>query len=220
MRWKPISEMLSGIGQRGYVFEQLARKEIPEITRLLRTWYPDIRIGAESRHLDNSFYEREFFLEGETEDKPYFAVICRPEGSPEIVALLVLEKNDRGHQISSPMGAVEPSQRGLGIGGLGTAMLEAAGRSIGAEVAYYIATLKSSRPQRNAERHGFKLVGIIPAFDEDAIAPGVEKRVYEAIYAKVLVSPERVHLPAWADMTESTRSLWTHLFGKHPEDPG
>jgi hypothetical protein len=53
----------------------------------------------------------------------------------------------------------------------------------------------------------------------DAIAPGVVKRVYEGLYAKVLVSPERVHLLAWDALIPSTRALFTHLFGKHPGDP-
>ncbi|WP_233577161.1 hypothetical protein [Citreicoccus inhibens] len=219
MQWRSLEEMLKGlVVPEIYSVELLAREDIPKVTALLRAWYPDIRVGTESRHLEPAFYEREFSLRGESEDRPLTALVCRARESNDIIGLLTLEKNVRGLQISAPMGAVEPTYRGLGIGQLGVPVLEVVGRSIGAEVALYYSTLKVARTQRNAERHGFKLVGLVPAFDVDAIGPGTVKRVYEALYAKVLVGPEKVHLPDWNVLIPSTRALFTHLFGAHPAD--
>ncbi|MCY1042886.1 hypothetical protein OV208_16320 [Corallococcus sp. bb12-1] len=217
MQWGELGQMLSGHAEpRGCFIQQLAREDIPQLTEHLRDWYPDIQVGTESRHLEPTFYEREFFLRGESPDRSLYAMLCRSQERNEIIGLLTLEKNVRGLQISAPMGAIKPSHRAMGIGQLGVTVLEAVGRSIGAEVALYYSTLKLARAQLNAEHHGFKLVGIVPAFDMDAIAPGTVKRVYEAIYAKVLTGPEHVHIPDWNALIPSTRALFTHLFGAHP----
>jgi hypothetical protein len=219
MAWRELDEMLAGFERpSGYTLEQLGPEDVDLLAARLGSWYPDIQVGTESRHLEPDFYRTHYFLRGGDPGRSFYAIVCRPEGSADIVALMTLEKNARGLQISSPMGAVEPSQRGLGIGASGTAILETVGRNIGAEVAFYFATLKVARTQKNAERHGFQLVGIMPAWDRDAIAPGVVRRVYEAIYAKVLVGGEAIELPRWEALVPSTRALFTHLFGKHPGD--
>lgn len=217
MRWRSLEEMLSGIETpEGCSAEQLAREDLPRLTALLESWYPDIRVGTESRHLEPSFYEREFFLRGGSPERSLYGILVRDRASGDIIGLLTMERNVRGLQLSAALGVLEPSRRGLGIGFLGTAALEVVGRNIGAEVVLYYSTLKTARAQRNAENQGFKLVGLVPAFDVDAIAPGKVKRVYEALYSKVLVEAERIHLPEWEALTPSTRALYTHLFGQHP----
>ncbi|MCP3098242.1 hypothetical protein LZ198_05040 [Myxococcus sp. K15C18031901] len=214
MPWRNLDEMLSGLEiPAGCTAEQLAREDIPRLTALLRAWYPDIQVGTESRHLEPSFYEREFFLRGESSDRNLYGIVCRAKDSGDIIGLLSLEKNVRGLQLSAVMGVVEPSKRGLGIGHIGSAALVVVGGNIGAEVVLYYSTLKTARAQRNAEGQGFKLVGLVPAFDVDAIAPNTVKRVYEALYARVLVGPERIHLPDWNELIPTTRALFTHLFG-------
>jgi hypothetical protein len=219
MRWPSCEQMFSGLTiPDGIRFEQLARDQIDELIARLHQWYPDIIVGTESRHLDRSFYERHCALRGEDQDRPLYCLICRATtGSGEIVGFVSLEKNVLGRQISSPMGAVEPSKRGLGIGQFGSVILEHVGRTIGAEVAFYQVTLKTIRQQKNAERHGYRLCGILPAIDRDAIAPGVVKRVYEGIFVKVLVPSTEVQLPAWNELGESARALWLAIFGEHPD---
>jgi hypothetical protein len=218
--WLPLDDMLRDLVlPAGIHFEQLARDEIEAVTHRLRSWFPDIVVGSESRHLERAFYENEYTLRGEGTDRPLLGLVCRATSSGEIVGFMSLEKNARARQIMSPMGAVEPTQRGLGIGQFGTVILEHVGRQIGAEVALYHVTLKGSRQQKNAERHGFTLCGILPAIDRDAIAPGVVRRVYEGIYVKVLAPPSEVHTPAWSDLTERTRSVWMQIFQEHPEQP-
>lgn len=217
MLWLSLETMMEGLDIPSAIyFTQLKLDEVPLITEKLRAWYPDIVVGTESRHLEPSFYRNNYAFTDGGGDQPFYGLVCRTAGSGEILGFMSLEKNDRGRQISSPMGAIEPSQRGMGIAHIGTAILEHFGRKIGAEVALYFATLKIARTQKNAERHGFQLVGIVPAFDRDAISPGVIKRVYEGLYAKVLVDGSEVHLPSWDALIDSTRELWTHLFGAHP----
>ncbi|ATB48265.1 hypothetical protein MYMAC_003891 [Corallococcus macrosporus DSM 14697] len=217
MRWRSLGEMIGDLELPESCYaEQLSRDDIPRVTKLLGTWYPDIRVGTESRHLEPSFYDKEVYLRGESPDRPVYAMLGRDRATGDIIGLLTLERNVRGLQVSATMGVLEPSQRGLGLGQVGLSVLEQVGRSIGAEVILYYSTLKLARVQRNAEHRGFTLVGLVPAFDVDAIAPNTVKRVYEAIYAKVLVGPEQIHLPDWNALTPTTRALYTHLFGQHP----
>jgi hypothetical protein len=46
----------------------------------------------------------------------------------------------------------------------------------------------------------------------EEIAPGVVKRVYEAVYAKLLVSDDEVHRPDPRNMTPKTKALFDLLF--------
>ena len=61
---------------------------------------------------------------------------------------------------------------------------------------YGMATLKAPHAQRAFERAGWQLIGITPGYDREMVAPGVVKRVYEAVYAKVLVARRRPVAPA------------------------
>lgn len=217
MQWRSLDAMMGELRPpENCCLEQLSLDSVGQITAILAKWYPDIRVGTESRHLEPSFYEQHVCIQGESPDRPVYAILGRDRNTQEIIGLLTLEKNVRGLQLSAAMGAVEPSQRGLGLGQFGITLLEQVGRNIGAEVVLYYSTLKMARAQRNAEHLGFKLVGLVPAFDVDAIAPNTVKRVYEAIYAKVLVGPEKIHLPDWNALIPTTRALYTHLFGQHP----
>jgi hypothetical protein len=66
--------------------------------------------------------------------------------------------------------------------------------------------------QAKFERLGFQLIGIIPGFDREMVEPGVVKRVYEAIYAKVLVDDGDFLKPRYADMTPRTTELFALLY--------
>jgi len=218
MLWLPLAEMMQGIQiPAGVYFEQLDAESIVTIVELLRRWYPDIVVGSESRHLDPIFYQSQCQLREMSEDRNIYPLVIRTTDTKEIVAMMTLEKNPAGRQITSPMGAVEPSKRGVGIGQVGPAVLERFGRAIGAEIALYFATLKSVRPQLNAEKHGFRAVGLVRGFDVDAVRPGDHKRVFEILYTKYLGSEADVEIPAWENMTPATQVLYSFLYGKHPE---
>jgi hypothetical protein len=126
--------------------------------------------------------------------------------------LLTIEKNSDALTVTAPMGAIAQEHRGSGLATLGPVILEAVGRLSGAELAYYFATLKTIHQQVLAERHGYALVGIVPAYDRDMVESGNILRVYEAIYAKILASRERVLIPRQESLTPKTKKLFDFLF--------
>jgi hypothetical protein len=77
---------------------------------------------------------------------------------------------------------------------------------------YGLATLKVPHVQRVFETLGWQLIGITPGYDREMVAPGVVKRVYEAIYAKVLVADARLLRPSARNLTERTRAFFRLLF--------
>ena len=62
------------------------------------------------------------------------------------------------------------------------------------------------------ERLGWELVGIVPGFDQEMVAPGVVKWVYEGIYTKVLVDEVDFVRPLRSAMTPKTAALFDLLF--------
>jgi len=86
------------------------------------------------------------------------------------------------------------------------------GHAMGMGMVYGLATLKVPHMQTKFERLGWQLIGIMPGFDKEMVEPGVVKRVYEAIYTKVLVHEEDFVRPRYADMTSKTTELFELLY--------
>jgi len=211
MTWPNIAHLQTKLSiPSGYVLDRLNRNEVPDATRLLRSWYPDIEVGAESRHLREEFYYENAFLDTSSEHNPILPIIVRHSNT--IVALLTIERNFDALTVTGPLGAIAQEHRGSGLAFLGPALLELVGRELGAQLAYYFATLKIIHQQVLAERLGYTLVGIVPGFDRDMVSPGVVVRVYEALYAKLLVPKERVMAPPLSALTPNTAKLFQHLF--------
>ena len=95
---------------------------------------------------------------------------------------------------------------------MGPALLEAMGRAMGMEVIYGLAEFAIPNMQMVLERAGFQIVGIVPASDRLMVAPGVSKRVYEAIYVKVLAAEAEILRPQPESMTPRTKALYDFLF--------
>jgi hypothetical protein len=185
--------------------------DVGVVTEKLAEWYPDIRVGMESPHLDRDFYLEQASLDGYPDTALLPLVVRHSEDG--IVAVITYEKNALSRTISSRLGVLSREHRGSGLALLGPILLERIGRAIGAELAYYFATLKTRHQQVLAERTGYTLVGIIPANDRVMIRPGEVKRVYEAIYAKVLVDRAELVEPDVESFTAQTRAVWNALFG-------
>ena len=83
---------------------------------------------------------------------------------------------------------------------------------MGMGMVYSVATLKHPSIAEKFERLGWQLIGIIPGFDIEMVEPGAVKRVYEAIYTKVLVNEEDFARPRHADMTPKAAALFDLLF--------
>jgi hypothetical protein len=146
-------------------------------------------------------------------DRALFPVVVR-HCSEGVVALITFEKSLLARSIGCRLGVLAPEHRRTQLALLGPMLLEELGRAIGAELAQYYATLRSRHQQVIAERRGFQLVGIVPGRDRAMISEGQIKRVYEALYAKVLVSDDHMHLPERAALTARTRAVWAALFGE------
>jgi len=93
-------------------------------------------------------------------------------------------------------------------------LAEAIGRAIGMGMVYGMATLKVPHVQHAFETLGWQLIGIAPGYDREMIAPGLVKRVYEAVYAKVLVAETNLLRPRAGNLTERTRAFFQLLFPK------
>jgi hypothetical protein len=68
--------------------------------------------------------------------------------------------------------------------------------------------------QRAFERQGWRLIGITPGYDREFVAAGCIKRIYEAIYAKVLVASSALQPPNTENMTPRARELFDLLFAR------
>jgi hypothetical protein len=83
---------------------------------------------------------------------------------------------------------------------------------MGMGMVYSLATLKVPYMAEKFERLGWQLIGIIPGFDREMVEPGVVKRVYEAIYTKVLVDENDFMIPRRSAMTPKTAALFDLLY--------
>lgn len=195
-----------------YALEVMRSADVSTVVGSLSDWYPDIVVGAESCHLTEEFYHSQTALMDAVGERAILPIVARFHD--EIVGMITYEKNVDARTITCRMGVVAPAHRGTGLALFGPILLEKIGTAIGAELALYYATLKTKDQQVLAERMRFQLVGIVPAFDRDMISPGEIKRVYEALYAKVLIPSEGVVKPPEGALSFKTRKVWHALFGE------
>ena len=87
---------------------------------------------------------------------------------------------------------------------------------MGAAFMYALATLQHPYAQRALERAGYRLLGFFPGYDRVEVSPGVVKRVYQAVYAKLLVAEDEVHWPDMKNMTPRAHALFELLFADRP----
>jgi hypothetical protein len=210
MNWVAIDELSGKLPiPHGYRLEQLKRSEIPELIRCLKAWFPDVTVGAESCYQREDFYSREVSLEGEPERDIIVFVVKKDQ---ELVAMTSLQRSEDTLTLYARIGAVAPRHRGERLAHIGPALLEAMGRAMGMEIIYAFAEFKIPNLQMILERAGFQIIGIVPASDRQMVAPGVIKRVYEAIYVKVLAADVDVLRPQFQSMTPRTKALYDFLF--------
>jgi hypothetical protein len=210
MSWTDVEKLSADVPlPRGYRYERLTRAGIPELVRSIAGWYPNIAVGNASCHLDERFYNDKVVIDGELERD--FLVLLFKAG-PELAGMLSVERDSDSQVLYGRVGAVSPKHRGLNLGEKFPALMESMGHDMGMGMVYGLATLKVPHMQAKFERVGWSLIGIIPGFDREMVEPGVVKRVYEAIYAKVLVGEEELVRPSRAGMTRRTSELFELLF--------
>jgi hypothetical protein len=194
--WPEISHFAGTISlPAGYRFERMARADVPLVCSAMKQWYPDIVVGSESVFLQESFYFEQVALAGESNERDIYALLVKKDDA--VVALGAVEYDERARVLHGRLVAIAPSHRATGLGeSIGAAISDPLGRSVGAELLLSYATLKHPFSQLLLERLGYRLVGIVPGHDRDQIRPGVVKRVYEALYAKLLVDEDSIEFPA------------------------
>ena len=210
MRWATIDELRQLVPMPdGYDYQQLRRADVPELIASLERWHPDIRVGAGSAYLRQSFYEDKVTLAGESE-RDIFAVMFRHAG--RLAGLWSWEREPDALAIYGRLLVIDPEHRGARIAVSAMQGTERLARHCGAEFMYVMATLKMPQMGQAMERAGYTLLGFLPGYDREVAADGSVKRVFEAVYAKVLVPQSALQWPEPENMTPRARALFEQTF--------
>jgi hypothetical protein len=210
MKWPTIDEMptLAPLPD-GYSYERLGRSTIPALIAAIKVWHPDISVGAGSCYLREDFYTNKVFLEGETESD---ICVLLFKYNNELVGMWSFEQEPEALAIYGRLLIIAPAHRGSKIAGYAMVGTEHLGRAMGAEFMYVMATLKIPNMQLALERAGYQLLGFTPGYDRELVAEGVVKRVYEAVFAKVLAPDHDLLRPDPKNLTPKTKALFELLF--------
>lgn len=210
MKWPTIRE-LSGLVPlpEGYRFAELDRAMIPALIAAIRAWHPAISTGVASCYLREEFYLRRVVLDGAI-DRDILVVPFLFDG--QLVGVWSFEREIDSLAIYGRLIIVAPEHRGARLAAAAMKGTEDMGRAMGAAFLYAMATLKIPQAQRALESAGYRLLGFFPGYDREEVAPGVVKRVYEAVYAKLLVPESEVQRPDPRNLTPRARTLYALLF--------
>lgn len=210
MKWLAIDEISTLVPlPEGYRYERLQRSGVPALIDAIARWYPDISVGAGSCYLREDFYRDKVFFDGEAETD--VSVVLFLHGD-ELAGMWSFEREPDALSLYGKLLIVAPEHRGAKLANAAMAGTERVGRAMGAEFMYAMATLKMPNMQRALERAGYRLLGFVPGYDREVIEGGAVKRVFEAVYAKVLVSEDELLRPDPANLTPGTRALFELLF--------
>ena len=210
MNW-PTTEQFSAMISLpdGYRFERLTRADIPALIEAIKLWHPDIAVGGGSCYLREDFYNDHVYLEGETEKN---ILVCLFRYGDELAGMWSWEQEPDALTLYARLIIIAPSHRSAKLASNVMPMAEVAGRLMGAEFFFGLATLKIPHMQHALEKAGWQLIGFTSGYDQEQVAPGVVKRVFEGVYTKVLVPEEELHRPDPANLTPKARSLFDVLF--------
>ena len=208
--WMDVDAMMAAVPlPEGYRFELLRRSEISALIGFVNAWFPDISVGCASCYLRDDFYLREMQFAGEPQKD--FLVVLIKKGH-ELAGMFSCERDRDALALYARLAVVAPEHRGARLGERCVELAEALGRNLGMGLVYGMATLKTPHVQMALERSGWRLVGITPGYDREMVTPGVVKRVYEAVYAKILVAEEGLLLPRLQNLTPRTKAFFRLLF--------
>lgn len=210
MKWPTTSELSRLVPlPEGYCFTDLDRAMIPALISAIRVWHPAISTGVASCYLREDFYHRRVVLDGQN-DRDIVVVPFTFAG--QLAGVWSFEREIDSLAIYGRLIIVAPEHRGARLAAAAMKGTEDLGRAMGAAFLYAMATLKIPQAQRALEGAGYRLLGFFPGYDREEVAPGVVKRVYEAVYAKLLVPEEEVLRPDPRNLTPRARVLYTLLF--------
>ena len=210
MKWPTTSELSRLVPlTEGYCFAELDRAMIPALIGAIRVWHPAISTGVASCYLREDFYHRSVVLDGE-EDRDIMVVPFTFAG--QLAGVWSFEREIDSLAIYGRLIIVAPEHRGARLAAAAMKGTENLGRAMGAAFLYAMATLKIPQAQRALEGAGYRLLGFFPGYDREEVSPGVVKRVYEPVYAKLLVPEDEVLRPDPRNLTPRARVLYALLF--------
>src|SRR5512132_4541892 len=193
----------------GYRYELLRRSAVAALINALDDWFPGLAVGNASCFLREDFYANRVFFEGRA-DRDFFVLLFKR--GDDWAGVLSVERDKDSQVLYGRVGAISKRHRGAGLSKLFPPLMEAMGNAMGMGMVYGLATLKVRNMQVSFEKAGWQLIGIIPGFDRELIGPGQVKRVFEAIYVKVLVAESEFLRPSAAGMTPVTNALFNFLY--------
>lgn len=210
MNWMQVDEMTAMAPlPEGYRYELLKRSEIPALVCFINQWFPDISVGGASCYVRDDFYREKVFLAGEPERDTLVILI---KSGDELVGLFSCERDQDALALYARLSVIAPRHRGAHLSQTTIVLVEAIGRRMEMGLVYGMATLKVPYIQMAFERLGWQLIGITPGYDREMVRPGVVKRVYEAVYAKILVGEGVLLHPDSRNMTDRTKAFFALLF--------
>jgi len=210
MKWPSIEELGSLVSlPQGYRFAELTQGNIAELTERIRLWHPDIAVGAASCYLREDFYLKRVCLGNEV-DRDILVIPMMFQN--ELIGIWSFERETAALAIYGRLLIIAPKHRGANLSSYLLKGTDLLGRHMGAAFMYALATLKIPHIQRALESAGYRLLGFFPGYDREEVAPGVIKRVYEAVYAKLLVPEDEVLRPDPKNLTPKSKALFDLLF--------
>jgi hypothetical protein len=217
MKWPTAEALATRVPPPdGYRYELLRRPEVPALVKSLEEWFPGLAVGNASCFLCEDFYANRVFFD-ESADHDFFVVLFKR--GDDWAGMLSVERDKDSQVLYGRVGAIAKSHRGAGLSKLFPPLMEAMGHAMGMGMVYALATLKIPNIQVGFEKAGWKLIGIIPGFDRELIGPGDVKRVFEAIYVKVLVTESEFLRPSATGMTPATHALFNLLYRRDGTEP-
>lgn len=207
--WPTPEAMTQALGLPPGTLRTFADAELDALPALLRRWYPAIGTGAESVFLEPDLLRASFSAATRDASDFWACAIC-VDGA--LAGFQAFERDRRAAVLHGRLGVLAPEARAGTLGALGFVLFEALGRALGAESLQVFVTLAFKGQQLFAERRGFTLAGLAPAFDRDVMPDGSVKRVMEALYVKTLVPDAELSWPAPDALTPRTKAALAALF--------
>jgi GNAT superfamily N-acetyltransferase len=193
----------------GYRYAQFGRADIAPLISSLKAWYPSMTAGANSCYLREDFYLKRVGLDGDVDHDVIGIRIMRGEA---LAGFWSFEREVDSLAIWGRLLVVAPEHRGAKVSVHALSGAEGIGRAMGAAFLYAFAPLSTPYVQQGLERAGYRLLGFFPGRDREEVAPGIVKRVYQAVYARLLAPEDQVHWPDPRKMTPRAREMYGLLF--------
>ncbi len=215
MKWVTVEELSRSVPlPPGYRFEIPRHADIAQVIEAVRNWFPNVEVGAASCFLRPEFYARRVHL-ADSQDAgatPDVLVILAFHGD-ELAAVYAGQIDVDARIATARLAVIAPRHRGVQLGTAAPRLIEAGGRAMSMDLACFMATLAMPQIQAAAEHLGWQLAGIIPGSDLEMVRPGEVRRVSEALYVKLLCSPDKLHPVEPGNLTAATRELYRRIFG-------